>query len=105
VLRYAGFVVHLVDKTQSILILEICYGADKAEHIVRYFLKNAKTWRGPVAKRIKAALRAAYTTSNPRLRGKILPPEDAEDKARLLSSLMPSLMRETTPGLARLTSS
>src|SRR5262249_44905871 len=31
VLRYAGFVVHLVDKTQSILILEICYGADKAE--------------------------------------------------------------------------
>ena len=32
------------------------YGADPADHIVRYFLGNAHTWRGPDARRIKAEL-------------------------------------------------
>jgi hypothetical protein len=34
------------------------YGMDDGESLVRYFLSNAKTWRGDVARRIKAELRA-----------------------------------------------
>jgi hypothetical protein len=34
------------------------YGYDSAESIVIYFLSNAKTWRGPEARRIKAELKA-----------------------------------------------
>lgn len=34
------------------------YGLDPADDIVRYFLSNAKTWRGETAKRIKAELKA-----------------------------------------------
>jgi len=33
------------------------YGADSARTIVLYFLANAGTWRGDVAKRIKAELK------------------------------------------------
>ena len=32
------------------------YGADSAESIVRYFLGNAKTWRGDVARAVKQKL-------------------------------------------------
>lgn len=34
------------------------YGADDGKGIVLYFLANASTWRGEVAKRIKAELKA-----------------------------------------------
>jgi hypothetical protein len=34
------------------------YGNDDAETIIQYFLSNAKTWRGDVARRIKAELKA-----------------------------------------------
>lgn len=34
------------------------YYADSADDIVRYFLSNATTWRGPEARRIKAELKA-----------------------------------------------
>lgn len=34
------------------------YYLDPADDIVRYFLSNARTWRGPAAQRIKAELRA-----------------------------------------------
>jgi hypothetical protein len=33
------------------------FGQDDARSILLYFLSNAKTWRGPVAKRIKAELK------------------------------------------------
>ncbi len=33
------------------------YGADSGASIVRYFLANALTWRGPVARIVKAELR------------------------------------------------
>jgi len=33
------------------------YGSDSADMIVRYFLRNARSWRGPVAKQIKAELK------------------------------------------------
>tara|TARA_R110000772_G_C13310268_1_gene440109 strand:+ start:29289 stop:29522 length:234 start_codon:yes stop_codon:yes gene_type:complete len=34
------------------------YGMDSGDSIVRYFLSNASTWRGDVARRIKAELKA-----------------------------------------------
>lgn len=34
------------------------YGLDDGKSIVLYFLSNATTWRGPVAKRVKAELKA-----------------------------------------------
>lgn len=34
------------------------YGMDSAASVVRYFLANASTWRGEVARRIKAELNA-----------------------------------------------
>ena len=33
------------------------YGADDARSIVSYFLSNASTWRGPVAKEMKLELK------------------------------------------------
>ena len=36
--------------------LDDAYGADDAESIVLYFLSNARTWRGPTAKRVKKEL-------------------------------------------------
>lgn len=33
------------------------YGADSAKSVVLYFLSNAGTWRGEVAKRVKAELK------------------------------------------------
>jgi hypothetical protein len=32
------------------------YGKDSAESIVRYFLSNARTWQGPIARRVKDEL-------------------------------------------------
>lgn len=32
------------------------YGADDGRSIISYFLSNANTWRGPVAKAVKAEL-------------------------------------------------
>ena len=34
------------------------YGEDSADDVVIYFLSNAKTWRGPIARRVKAELKA-----------------------------------------------
>jgi len=34
------------------------YGEDSAKSIVLYFLSNASTWRGEVAKRVKAELKS-----------------------------------------------
>ena len=34
------------------------YGADSGKSVVIYFLSNATTWRGDVARRIKAELKA-----------------------------------------------
>ena len=46
------------------------YGADDADMIVRYFLVNARTWRGEDARRIKAELNALLPDSE---RGNYLP--------------------------------
>lgn len=34
------------------------YGFDSAKSIIRYFLANARTWKGETAKRIKAELKS-----------------------------------------------
>ncbi|MFE5369228.1 hypothetical protein [Streptomyces mirabilis] len=34
------------------------YGYESADDIVRYFLSNAGTWRGPKAREVKAELKA-----------------------------------------------
>lgn len=40
--------------------MEIRYGAEVAGYLVPYFLNNATTWRGPVARRIKKELKKRY---------------------------------------------
>lgn len=39
------------------------FGADSAESIVLYFLSNATTWRGDVAKRVKLELKSMLPCS------------------------------------------
>lgn len=41
----------------SLIDLTDRYGADDARSIILYFLSNASTWRGAVAKRIKQELK------------------------------------------------
>jgi hypothetical protein len=41
----------------SLFDISDSYGMDSADSIVRYFLVNAKTWRGDDARRIKAELK------------------------------------------------
>ncbi len=54
---YFGAVPYLEAMSQ-LSTIDDQYGADSAASIVRYFLANASTWRGPVAKVIKAELKA-----------------------------------------------
>jgi hypothetical protein len=37
------------------------YYCDSGESVVRYFLANASTWRGDVARRVKAELKSMLT--------------------------------------------
>ena len=46
-----------LDAMQSITNITDRYYADSAISIVRYFLANAQTWRGEVAKKIKIELK------------------------------------------------
>lgn len=46
-----------VDAMSSLNTMSDNYGADTASYIVRYFISNAGTWRGDVAKRVKAELK------------------------------------------------
>jgi len=47
-----------LDAMSSLNSIEDKYGWDSGDSIVRYFLSNASTWRGDVARRIKAELKA-----------------------------------------------
>jgi hypothetical protein len=53
---YFGAVPYL-DAMASITSISDHYGYDDADSIVRYFLSNAKTWRGEDARRIKTELK------------------------------------------------
>jgi len=46
-----------IQAMSSLSEVEDQYGCDDAESIIRYFLANASTWRGDVARRIKSELK------------------------------------------------
>lgn len=52
---YFGAVPYLAAMRQ-LTTVESAYGADSAESILLYFLSNAHSWRGPVARVIKKEL-------------------------------------------------
>jgi len=54
---YFGAVPYL-NAMQRLETVDDRYGWDEGRSIVLYFLANASTWRGPVAKRIKSELKA-----------------------------------------------
>ena len=47
-----------LEAMQSLSSITDSYGCDNAKSIVLYFLCNARTWRGPIAKSIKAELKS-----------------------------------------------
>ena len=53
---YFGAVPYL-DAMGSMDQITDTYGMDDGKSIVRYFMSNASTWRGPVAKVVKAELK------------------------------------------------
>ncbi len=53
---YFGAVPYL-DAMRDITTVNDTYGYDSARSIINYFLANAATWRGPVARTIKAELK------------------------------------------------
>lgn len=53
---YFGAVPYL-NAMQSLDNIKDNYGADSAKSIILYFLANANTWRGEVARRVKKELK------------------------------------------------
>ena len=47
-----------LDAMKTLISIDDSYGADSARSVVLYFLSNASTWRGPVAREVKAELKA-----------------------------------------------
>ena len=47
-----------LDAMHSLNTVTDYFGCDPGDSIVMYFLSNASTWRGPVARSIKAELKA-----------------------------------------------
>tara|TARA_Y100000401_G_scaffold116680_1_gene123073 strand:- start:1487 stop:1720 length:234 start_codon:yes stop_codon:yes gene_type:complete len=47
-----------LDAMHSLNTVADYFGCDSGDSIVMYFLSNASTWRGPVARSIKAELKA-----------------------------------------------
>lgn len=54
---YFGAVPYL-DAMEALTSIKDAYYYDSGESVVLYFLSNATTWRGEVARRIKAELKA-----------------------------------------------
>jgi len=54
---YFGAVPYL-DAMGSIRFIDDMYGLDTAKSVVLYFLSNANTWRGDVARRVKKELKS-----------------------------------------------
>lgn len=54
---YFGAVPYL-DAMRSLNTVDDYYGLDSGRTVVRYFLANASTWRGDVARRVKAELKS-----------------------------------------------
>lgn len=47
-----------LDAMETLSSINNSYGYDSGKSIVRYFLSNASSWRGDVARRIKAELKS-----------------------------------------------
>tara|TARA_R100001086_G_scaffold44965_1_gene19970 strand:- start:1703 stop:1933 length:231 start_codon:yes stop_codon:yes gene_type:complete len=47
-----------LDAMHSLNTVTDYFGGDPGDSIVMYFLSNASTWRGPVARSVKAELKA-----------------------------------------------
>ena len=45
-----------LDAMEQLVSVDSMYYLDSAASVVRYFLSNAKTWRGDVARRVKVEL-------------------------------------------------
>lgn len=60
---YFGAVPYL-DAMRSINSINDTYGVDPASSIVNYFLANAATWRGDVARAVKAKLKQLVASAN-----------------------------------------
>jgi hypothetical protein len=45
-----------LEAMQDLLSVNDKYGADSAKMVIAYFLSNASTWRGEVARRVKKEL-------------------------------------------------
>jgi len=54
---YFGAVPYM-DAMFSLDRIEDMYGADTGKSVVAYFLSNATTWKGEIARRVKAELKA-----------------------------------------------
>ena len=54
---YFGAVPYL-EAMESIRFIDDMYRLDTAKSVVLYFLSNAKTWRGDVARRVKKELKS-----------------------------------------------
>lgn len=46
-----------LDAMASLTVITDSYGYDDGKGVVAYFLSNANTWRGDVAKRVKSELK------------------------------------------------
>jgi hypothetical protein len=54
---YFGAVPYL-DALSALTTVNDAYGEDNGRYIVNYFLSNATTWKGEVARRVKQELKA-----------------------------------------------
>jgi hypothetical protein len=61
---YFGAVPYL-DAMFSLSSVSDSFGYDTGESVVLYFLANANTWRGPVAKAVKAELKRRLKALHP----------------------------------------
>jgi len=62
---YFGAVPYL-DAMESLSSINGSYYCDSAKSVVLYFLSNATTWRGEVARRVKTELKALCNTPGAR---------------------------------------
>ena len=77
---YFGAVPYL-DAMASLEDIGDKYGCDDARGIVLYFLSNAATWRGDVARRVKAELKSMVTPPKANKRADML--RALQDSGRL----------------------
>ena len=56
--KVSPYAVPYLEAMDGLVTVDEKYGLDSAASVIRYFLGNATTWRGDVARRIKKELNA-----------------------------------------------